>query len=217
MSRITRLLAARRGPATAGFTLVELLVGLVLAMIFAIALFGFFFAGMDRVRTHESQARAQMEGRTALDRLVRETRQAISPDDGLTPPIIAISPTTLEMYVDPSRAAASIKPRPEKVRYAIVGGQLVRESSSPVGASPPYAYGPYARREVLIERLQNGAVPAFRASTTEGYVLPTIPAPTQLRDIAQISIRLILSQKTGNADTTLELTTDVALRNAVRL
>jgi type II secretory pathway pseudopilin PulG len=217
MSRLSRLLASRRGPASSGFTLVELLVGLVLAMIFALALFGFFFAGMDRVRTHESQARAQMDGRTALDRLVRETRQAISPDDGLTPPVISLTATTLEMYVDPSRSATSLTPRPEKVRYSIVGNQLIRESSSPVGASPPYAYGPYARREVLIPALANGAVAAFRATTNEGYLLPATPAPTQLRDIAQISVRLMVAQKTGNAATTLELTTDVALRNAVRL
>jgi prepilin-type N-terminal cleavage/methylation domain-containing protein len=200
-----------------GFTLIELLMGVILASIFAVALFGFFFAGVDRVRTQESHARAQMDGRAAIDRLVREARQAISPDEGLTPPVIALSPTNLEMYVDPSRSASSLTPRPERVRWAIIGGQLIREAASPIGSTPPYAYGSYRRREVMVERLGNGPVPAFRGVTTEGVALPASPAATQLRDIAQISVRLLMSQKTGNAATTLELNTDVALRNAVRL
>jgi len=205
----------RRG--RGGFTLIELLMGIIIGTIFAAALFGFFFAGVDRVRTHESQARAQMDGRTAIDRLAREARQAISPDDGASPPVIALSPTTLELYIDRSRSAASLVPRPEKVRYAIVANQLIRESARPIGSSPPFAYGAYGRREVLVEKLVNGATPAFRAVTEEGSVLPATPVSTQLRDIAQISIRLRVGQKSGTAATTLELNTDVALRNAVRL
>lgn len=215
----------RRSPTTAapvrraqhGFTLVELLMGVILASLFAVALYGFFFAGVDRVRSQEGQARAQMEGRTALDRLVRDARQAISPDDGLTAPMIAFSPTSVEMYVDPSRSHSALVPRPERVRYRIQSDQLIRETAIPVGVTPPFSYGSYGRREVLIERLQNGSTPAFRALTNEGALLPPTPAPTQLRDIAQITIRLILSQTTGNAASTLELNTDVSLRNAVRL
>jgi prepilin-type N-terminal cleavage/methylation domain-containing protein len=215
--RLTGSARTARPPAEAGFTLIELLVGIVLSSIFAIALFGFFFTGVDHVRSQESQARAQMDGRTAVDRLVREARQAISPDEGLTPPVISLSPVVLEMYVDPSRATSALTPRPERVRYSVVANQLIRESATPVGVSPPYSYGAYGRREVMVERLANGAVPAFRGVTAEGVVLPAIPATTQLRDIAQISVRLLISQKTGNAATTLELNTDVALRNAVRL
>lgn len=206
-----------RREASGGFTLIELLMGITLSGIFAIALFAFFFSGADQVRSQESQARAQMSGRTALDRVVRETRQAISPDDGLTAPVISLSPTTIEIYVDPSRSAAALTPRPERVRYSIVANQLVRESALPVGATPPFSYGSYGRREVLIDKLENGATPAFRATTTTGVLLPATPAATQLRDIAQISVRLIISQRTGNAASTLELNTDVALRNAVRL
>lgn len=208
---------ARRSRGQGGFTLIELLMGVILASIFAIALFSFFFAGVDRVRSQESQARAQMTGRTAMDRLVREARQAISPDEGLTPPVISLSPTNLEMYVDPSRATSSTVPRPEKVRYAIVANQLIREFAVPVGVTAPFTYGSYRGREVLIERLVNDVTPAFRGVTTEGVLMPATPAPTQLRDIAQISVRLLISQRTGNAATTLELNTDVALRNAVRL
>lgn len=108
-------------------------------------------------------------------------------------------------------------PRPEKVRYSIVSGQLIREAATPVGATFPFTYGAYTRREVLIPSVTNtGATPAFRAFTRTGLALAATPPSTQLRTIAQVSVRFLVAQRTGNAATTLELSTDVALRNAVR-
>lgn len=200
-----------------GFTLIELLMGIALSSIFALALFSFFYAGVDSARTSEIQARAQADGRTAIDRFVREARQAISPDGGLTPPVIALTPTRVEMYVDPSRATAEKLPRPYKVRYSIVADQLIRDSAAPVGAVAPYSYGSYIRPEVLIEKLSNGATAAFSGATADGAALPGVPTTVQLRDMAQMTIRLLVSQKTGNAASTLELTTDVSLRNAITI
>jgi prepilin-type N-terminal cleavage/methylation domain-containing protein len=204
-------------PAREGFTLVELLLGIALASIFAAALYGFFFAGLDSARSHQTQALAQASARTAMDRLVREARQAVSPDDGLTAPVLAVTTTSLEMFVDPARATGATTPRPQKVRYRVAGSQLVRERAMPVGAVPPFAYGAYGAQEVLVDGLANGAVPVFRAATPEGVAMSTSVSGPQARDIAQISVRLIVAQKTGNAATTLELHTDVALRNAIRI
>lgn len=203
--------------AQAGFTLIELMMGIVLASIFSIALYGFFFAGLDAFRTHESQARAQSNGRLTVGYLERDIRQSISPDDSLTVPVIALSPTSLELYVDPQRSATVTQPRPQKVHYAIIANQFIRETADPVNVTPPFSYGPYLHRVVLIDTVQNGAIPAFAAVTNNGDALPATPGANQLRDIAQISVRILASQKTGNSATSLELRTDVALRNANRL
>ena len=208
---------ARRRAAQAGFTFVELIMGIVLAAIFAGALYGFFFAGLDAARSHESQARAQAAARTALERFSRDVRQAISPDDGLTPPVASVSAAAVEVYVDGRRDLGSTSPRPQRVRYALAGAQLIRERSLPAGAAPPFTYGPYGAREVLVDGVTNGAVPVFRAMTREGVALPASVSGPQARDVASVSIRLRVAQKTGVARTTLELATDVALRNAVRL
>ncbi len=200
-----------------GFTLIELLMGIALSSIFALALFSFFFSGVNSARTSETQARAQADGRTAIDRVVREARQAISPDGGLTAPVISLTPTSLEMYVDPSRTESAKVPRPQKVRYSIVANQLIRDSADPVGAVAPFSYGSYAHPEVLLEKVSNGAIAAFAGASAEGLALPASPSAVQLRDMAQISIRLLVSQKTGNAASTLELNTDVTLRNAITI
>jgi prepilin-type N-terminal cleavage/methylation domain-containing protein len=198
-----------------GFTMIELLISIVLSSIFAVALFAFFFSGVDSARTTESQARAQMDGRTAIDRLSRDIRQAISPDDGTTSPVIALGPATLEIYVDSTRTASVRVPRPQKVRYSVVANQLIRQTVDPVGAAAPFTYGAYGVSDVLVENLGNGANALFSAIEDDGTALPATPSASDVRDIAQISIRLLVSQKTGNSPSTLELTTDVALRNAL--
>lgn len=218
MSRLRRHRGTRaRSASQAGFTLIELLMGIILSSVFAVALFSFFFSGVDSVRTHESQARAQTAGRAAIDRFAREARQAISPDDGMTAPLVSLCPAALEMFVDPSRATASTTPRPHKVRYAVVANQLIRESAAPVGVTAPFSYGAYRGREVLVESLANGTVAAFTASTYGGDAMAPCPGANELRDVAQISVALVVGHKIGNSNSTLELKTDVALRNAVRI
>lgn len=211
---MSRPAARRQG----GFTLVELLMGIILSSIFAIALFAFFFAGVDSARTSEAQARAQAESRTTLDRMARDIRQAVSPDRGVTAPIVALTPTSLTMYVDPSRVAATTTLRPQLVRYAVIANQLVREAVDPVGTAWPFTYGSFttAPDEVMVEALSPGSTP-FTAYTQDGALLPASMTTLQIRSIAQISIRLRALQRTGNSTTTLEISTDVALRNALPL
>jgi prepilin-type N-terminal cleavage/methylation domain-containing protein len=217
---IASLLRRRRRRRTqAGFTLVELLMGCVLSAVFAFAIYGFFFTTLDHARSQQSQWMAQSTGRTAIDRLSGEIRQAVSPDDGLTPPIISVSPTAVEMYVDPSRALTAVRPVPHKVRYSLVSGQLVRDRAVPSNTTAPFIYGAYGAREVLVERVQNGAVPLFAPVTEDGVALSATLAagsPT-LRDVAQLTVRLVIGQQTGAKATTMELNTDVALRNSIRL
>ncbi|MGE0025567.1 MAG: type II secretion system protein J [Thermoleophilia bacterium] len=217
---ITRLRTLRRRRRTqAGFTLVELLMGIVLSAVFAVAIYGMFFSTLDSARNQQSQWQAQSTGRTAIDRMSSEIRQAVSPDDGLTPPLISISPTSVEFYFDPSRSSTALRPIPQKVRYRIVSGQLIRDRAVAPQTSPPYSYGAYGATEVLVDGVQNGAVPLLAPVTEDGLALPgTLNAgDTRLRDVAQTSLRLLIAQKTGAKATTMELNTDVALRNAIRL
>ena len=70
-----------------------------------------------------------------------------------------------------------------------------------------------------MDGVQNGAVSLAAPITEDGLALPaTLSAgDTRLRDVAQTSVRLIIGQRTGAKATTMELNTDVALRNAIRL
>lgn len=59
-----------------GFSLVEMLVSLVLGLVVLLGVIGLYLASRDMFRTHEGLARLQEGGRFALDRLMREARQA---------------------------------------------------------------------------------------------------------------------------------------------
>lgn len=198
----------------AGFTLVELLMGIAVAMAFAIALYSFFFSGLDAANTHQSQTRAQNGLRTAVELLSRDLRQAVSPDGGINGGIMSLNATSLVVHVDPNRDPAATVPKPLRVRYRLLGEQLVREVARPIGAAPPYSYTAYSPPVVLVEPLRNGATPLFQAFTRQGAPLASPVAQT--RDITTVRIRLIAGQKTGLQATTTELSTDVTLRNTAR-
>jgi prepilin-type N-terminal cleavage/methylation domain-containing protein len=197
----------------AGFTLTELLMAIVLSAVFAVGLYSFFFTGLTTARSHESQAIAQSTGRTALDRVTDDLRQSVAPDS-TSAPLISLSPTAVEMYVDPSRAANASAPKPRKVRYAIVGNQLIREYAAPIGATPPYSYGAYGADEVLVSGMNQGTTPVFTAYSAQRAAFPGTPTAAQLLATAQVNVHLLIGQKTGNNPTTLELNADVVLRNA---
>lgn len=200
-------------PAEAGFTLVELLITIIVGGIFATGLFAFFFAGTDASRTHESQARSQADARGAIDRMTREIRQAISPDGGVTPPITRMSPTELVMFVDNSRAVGTVVPRPTRVRYLLVAGDLIRESALPNAATPPAYSATYTGRDVVVAGAGNGSIPLFTGVEAGGSTLAATLDSPQTRAIQQVTIRLLARYRTGNSPKDLEFTTDVTLRN----
>ncbi|MEW6582890.1 MAG: prepilin-type N-terminal cleavage/methylation domain-containing protein [Actinomycetota bacterium] len=206
-------LPARRPSRAArgGFTLVELLMGMGISLAFAAGLYAFFFAGLDAANTDASQAQAQTGLRQTVELFTRDVRQAVSPDDGINGGIQSLTATSAVVYVDPNRDPTATVPRPLRVRYQLVGTQLLRDVARPVGAAPPYSYTAYSTPVVMAEPVRNAATPVFQAFTEQGVSLGTPVAQT--RDIKTVRIRLIVGQRTGNSQTTTELSTDVTLRN----
>jgi prepilin-type N-terminal cleavage/methylation domain-containing protein len=192
---------AQRVRSGAGFTLVELLVAIALGTVLAGAITAFLITGLTAADSRQSQARAQDGMRQAVENFTRDARQAVSPD-GVTPPIISLSPTAVELYVDTSRVASTAAPQPEKVRYSLSGTQLVRQEA-PISGS-------YGTAMVLAQPVANGPTPIFAATDLEGL------ATTTLRDVATLSMDLIVGQKIGRSSSTTELTADVALRNVLQ-
>lgn len=213
MSRPVRI-GARHG----GFTLVEVLVSMVMLGVFATALYGFFFSGTESSRGHESQARALADARTAMAFLTRDLRQAVGQEEGISSPVVLISPSEVRLYVDLDLAMAATDATPSLVRYAIEGTQLVRESAPPIGTASPYTYGSpiaWGEREVLLDGVDNGSVPLFSPLAKDGAELDaTIDTESELREIAAIGLRLVVEHRLGYSDSLSEVRTDVTLRNA---
>ncbi|MCB0881654.1 MAG: prepilin-type N-terminal cleavage/methylation domain-containing protein [Thermoleophilia bacterium] len=202
---------ARQG----GFTLVELLVGIMLAAVFGAALYGFLFSSMNAAQTEESQATTQQQARDALAVMANDVRQASSPNPGVTRGIESYSPTGFVVYVDNGRAvdpSAAINPRPQRVRYTIAAGTLTREVSRPVGSAPPFTYGTYGPAVVMATGVQSGT-PLFAALDRSRTALPATASGPAVGDIGLVTLTVRIQYRNGNTTPTAEYSTDVAPRN----
>lgn len=206
-------MSVRAEPRQRGFTLVELLMGITIAMIFSAGLYAFFFSGTDAARSRESMGRAQADLRTAIERIERDVRQGVSADGGLNGPVTQLTSTSLIVHTDPTRSPTALTPRPQRVRFSVSGTDLVRERALPVGTQPPFSYGPYSAPEVLARGVTMGSTALFTGFTQAGDQLGT--PVSQPRDVAMVRVTLIVAQSTGVNPTKVELSTDVTLRNTI--
>lgn len=183
-----------------GYTLIELLLGMLLAGILATAVYAFFVAGLEASSGRDSQSRAQNNARLAIEVFTRDVRQAVSPDGIVAPVASAPTSTRVELWVDTNRTAGAITPIPKRVRYMLSGNRLVRQVLTA---------GVWSPESVLAEPVANGSTPLFSAMDTGGDAT-TVPGA-----IATISLRLILADRSGRAATNTELIADATLRNRI--
>jgi prepilin-type N-terminal cleavage/methylation domain-containing protein len=197
-----------------GFTLTELLMGIVIGTIFMFAIYGFYDSSLSSETTHQGEVLAQGQARDALNQLTSQLREAVSPDDGLTPPIVNLSPTQIEFYADLSRSPTELMPKPEEFLYQVSGGSLIRQVAQPVGASPPYTYSAFSSAETLVSSVANSSgAPLFSAVNGNGVTLAaTLSAPTTI-GIALVHVNMLAKYKLGNSPQQFALTTDVVPQN----
>ena len=197
-----------------GFTLTELLIGVVIGTIFMFAIYGFYDSSLSSETTQQGEVLAQGQARDALNELSGQLREAVSPDDGITPPIVSLTPTQIEFYADMSRSPTELTPKPEEFLYQVSGGALVREVSQPVGAAPPYTYTAFSGPETLINSVANSSgTPMFGAINVNGTNLPaTMSAPTTI-GIALVHVNMLVRYSLGNSPQQFSLTSDVVPQN----
>ena len=117
-----------------------------------------------------------------------------------------------------------VRPRPcvrSRTRCATASSRASSSATGP-GRRPPSRRSASARTgrpRSWWTASRTGRSRSPRRSPRTGWRSPTTlnAGDTRLRDVAQASVRLLIGQKTGAKATTMELNTDVALRNAIRL
>ena len=206
---------------------------LLVVMISAIGTF--FVSGLNTTITIQSHGEAIRTAQVALDRVSRDLREAIpnAEASGSDSGIIDASATTITFYADLSRTptGSGRTPSTQKIRYALVSdpgnpgaGLLTRQVQNPTSVSPLTFVGAPAwstpapiASGIDLSKSDFGVfgVVADTPATTD-ITGPTIPLPvsaTGLDSIASVHIHLGIRQRTGASITTVEVNSDVLLRN----
>ena len=117
-----------------GFTLTELLIGVVIGTIFMFAIYGFYDSSLSSETTQQGQVLAQDQARAT-----RSTSTAASwpsggqSDDGITRPIVSLTPTQIEFYADMSRSPTELTPKPQEFLYQVSAARSCVRSPSRSG------------------------------------------------------------------------------------
>lgn len=145
-----------RGRRQAGFTVIELLVGMLMLGILVAAFSALFGSTIRHSSEVEEQATLQVEARAAVDRLAQDLRQAYTGDGSA--PIESIGPTEI-VFLSPDRQTPF---HLRRVAYRLTNGRLERaEAASTDTDGPPWsipALGPFS---VQVRSVENTTVFTF--------------------------------------------------------
>jgi len=184
-----------RARSQGGFTLVDLLVGLVLTGMLALAIFGIYQVSQNSYAAGTSRAEVQENGRIALERVAGELRGAgydplfSGNFQGLTAMAAADVTFTTDLdgdgVLDPS----------ETVRYYVAGGALRRSAG---GVDEPLIDG---AQTLTFTYLDSSNAPTATIASVRSITIQLTVLPTTTQTIASFS-------------TPATFTTQVRLRNA---
>ena len=146
-------MSASRARSEAGFTLVELLAGMAIAMVIVLAAFTLMDNSMQVTMRTQSRVDAQTRGRDALETMVRELRSQVCLDKD--PPIADARWTgdrqILTFYADFSDGSGTVPPQRRVLTYDVSDATITESVFDGTGTPPATTYSQPPRVSVLAE------------------------------------------------------------------
>jgi Tfp pilus assembly protein PilW len=185
-----------------GFTLPELLVGIIIGMIVVIASLNVLDNTVSLGTKVSKRVDATQRGRTGLDRITRDLQSMVCvPCDPAQDALIAGSDNSVDVYADLGDGSASRPPQRRTITYTPATRRLTESVYTPTGTAGAYVFPttPTATTTLLSDVIQDGSTPIFTYypidSTPDDDVAPTALstsagalAATDLDNVARIRI-----------------------------
>lgn len=185
-----------------GFTLPELLVGIIIGMIVVIASLNVLDNTVSLGTKVSKRVDATQRGRTGLDRVTRDLQSMVCvPGDPAQDALIAGSDNSVDVYADLGDGSASRPPQRRTITYTPATRRLTESVYTPTGTAGAYVFPttPTATTTLLSDVIQDGSTPIFTYypidSTPDDDVAPTALstsagalAATDLDNVARIRI-----------------------------
>jgi prepilin-type N-terminal cleavage/methylation domain-containing protein len=187
-----------------GVTLTELLIVISLLSVVVIASYLLFDAVSNMADFIEARSRASDQTRLAMERIVRELRQAQEISEGGGAFAANMMATDMAFYADVDRSTLA----PERVRYRLSGSQLLRSVSYSPTQFPPYGPYPTTATETVVASMMDTA-------TTPIFVGKDINEATSTARglISSVEIRLRNGATAGRRTAYVEMTSKVKVRS----
>ena len=185
-----------------GFTLPELLVGIIIGMIVVIASLNVLDSTVSLGTKVSKRVDATQRGRTGLDRVTRDLQSMVCvPGDPAQDALIAGSDNSIDVYADLGDGSASRPPQRRTITYDPTQRKITERVYTPTGSAGLYVFptAPTATTTLLNDVIQDGSTPIFTYypidSTPDDDVAPTALststgalAATDLDNVARIRI-----------------------------
>ena len=185
-----------------GFTLPELLVGIIIGMIVVIASLNVLDSTVSLGTKVSKRVDATQRGRTGLDRVTRDLQSMVCvPGDPAQDALIAGSDNSVDVYADLGDGSASRPPQRRTITYDPTQRKITERVYTPTGSAGLYVFptAPTATTTLLNDVIQDGSTPIFTYypidSTPDDDVAPTALststgalAATDLDNVARIRI-----------------------------
>ena len=185
-----------------GFTLPELLVGIIIGMIVVIASLNVLDSTVSLGTKVSKRVDATQRGRTGLDRITRDLQSMVYvPGDPAQDALIAGSDNSVDVYADLGDGSASRPPQRRTITYDPTQRKITERVYTPTGSAGLYVFptAPTATTTLLNDVIQDGSTPIFTYypidSTPDDDVAPTALstsagalAATDLDNVARIRI-----------------------------
>ncbi len=168
-----------------GFTLIEALIALFIAIIATFVIANLLIQGFHALNLNNSEAATIQKAQKIIAQLTLELRQANEGEQG-NYPLIIVQPQKIAFYSDVNQDGKT-----EEVIYYLSGQSLIKEVIPPTNSQPPQYLSQNAKTETLATDIVNGATPIFSYYDSDGNLLSD-PADS-LNEIRLIRVTLIVN------------------------
>jgi type II secretory pathway pseudopilin PulG len=148
----------------AGFTLPELLVGMLIGMIVLFAALTMLDNTVSLGAKVGKRVDATQRGRTALDRITRDVNSMVClPGNPAQDALIAGSDNSVDVYADLGDGSTAKPPQRRTITYSPTTRRLTESVYTPTGSSGSYVFptAPTTTTTLLTDVIQDGTTPIF--------------------------------------------------------
>ncbi len=191
---------------SAGMTFIEVIIAMAITSILLLAATRLITGSYTLSRSTFSQAGATETARTQLKRMVTSLRQIRTSDTGAYP-LDTIASNKIVFYSN-----VDADPAIERVRYEVIGTNLVRGVTEPTGS--PIVYQTSGEKvSTLSTGIQNGTTPVFIYYGGNYPVDQTPLLTANITQVTYIQIHLIIDMDTTKEPGPVDIISQVQMRN----